>query len=191
MLLPGMAQTVTDGAPVAAAEALVSTAMRQVAAETAARRLSASLRTSMKRIFAIFLFSLSAIGADTPVAIVKWTNVLGVAVVDLGRFDPTKITAGASNVVITPEALSIIKPGFRCVGGVFYKENGKPIDNGQKAVIDRAQLLSDTINDLDLALANWDALAAAQQKAVLKRLTQVIRILLVERRNEFTVQEAQ
>jgi len=143
----------------------------------------------VKHIFALLLLvTLSTSAADTPVAVVKGTNVLGVTVCDLARFTPP---AGASNVVIAAEALPIIKPGFRYVGGVFYREDGKPIENGQKAVIDRAQLLSDTINDLDLALANWDALSAAQQKAVLKRLTQVIRILLVWRRNEFMVQEAQ
>ena len=149
---------------------------------------SLSTDISMKRIFALLFVGLSAIAADTPVAVVKGTNVVFVTIADLARFSPP---ASTSNIVITPEAVEIVKPGFHYVGGVFYKEDGTPIANGQKAILDRAKLLNDTIADLDMALSNWDALTAAQQKAVLKRLTQVIRILLVERRNEFTVQEAQ
>jgi len=141
----------------------------------------------MKYALVLSFIAFTVGAADTPVAVVKGTNVLGVTVCDLARFTPP---SGASNVVIAVEALPIIKPGFRYVGGVFYREDGSPIANGEKAVIDRAQLLNDTVADLDTALANWDALTAAQQKAVLKRLTQVIRILLVERRNEFTIQGA-
>ena len=45
----------------------------------------------------------------------------------------------------------------------------------------RQQQITDTIVDLSLAVANWGTLSAANQKAVLLRLTQVILILLKER----------
>lgn len=132
------------------------------------------------------LLGFSSWAADTTIAVVRGTNVLLVPTVDLTRY---VLQSGTSNIVLTSEAAAIIKPGFRYVGGAFLNPDGSPIANGKKAIIDRAHLLNDTISDLDTALANWDALSAAQQKAVLKRLTQVIRILLVERRNEFTIQE--
>lgn len=42
----------------------------------------------------------------------------------------------------------------------------------------RAQVIADTISDIDLALANWDTLTNAQQKAVLRRVVVIIRAML-------------
>lgn len=42
----------------------------------------------------------------------------------------------------------------------------------------RAQLIVDTISDIELALANWDTLTAAQQKAVLRRVVVIVRAML-------------
>ena len=47
----------------------------------------------------------------------------------------------------------------------------------------REQLLYDSRKDLIQALANWDTLTAAQQKAVLKRLVQLTAILIDEKLN--------
>ena len=44
----------------------------------------------------------------------------------------------------------------------------------------RAKLIIDTIADIDLALANWDTLTNAQQKAVLRRVVVIIRAMLKE-----------
>lgn len=44
----------------------------------------------------------------------------------------------------------------------------------------REQLIADTIGDLDTALANWDTLTNAQQKAVLRRLVVIVRAILKE-----------
>lgn len=50
------------------------------------------------------------------------------------------------------------------------------------SVLVRKQQIVDTINDLTLALNNWATLNAAQKDAVLKRVAQVIQILLAENR---------
>jgi len=142
----------------------------------------------MKYIIALFLVSLSALAADTPVAIVRGTNVLGTAIIDPARFTPPP---GASNIVITAEEAGVIAKGWRYVGGVFLKPDGSPIANGDKTRIDRAILIRDTISDFRTALANWDTLTAAQQKAVLKRCVQVLVAMLKERPELIAIKEEQ
>ena len=156
----------------------------------------------MKRIFAIFLFSLSAIGADTPVAIVKGTNVLGTAIVDTQRFVPP---AGTSNVVIAASEVSVIGPGWRYnpATGEFTQPDGKPIANGMKVRIDRAKLIDSAITELNSmqvsganAAANWASLSAAQKDAAQKqtiqaviRCSQTIELLLREQRSLLELKE--
>ena len=142
----------------------------------------------MKYIIALFLVSLSALAADTPVAIVRGTNVLGTAIIDPARFTPPP---GASNIVITAEEASIIGNGWRYVRGQFLQPDGSAIVNGTKAKIDRAILIRDTIADFKAALANWDTLTAAQQKAVLKRCVQVLTAMLKERPELISAKEEQ
>ena len=149
---------------------------------------SLSTDISMKRIIALFLVSLSALAADTPVAIVRGTNVLGTAIIDPARFTPPP---GASNIVITADEAGVIAKGWRYVGGVFLKPDGSPIANGDKTRIDRAILIRDTISDFRTALANWDTLTAAQQKAVLKRCVQVLVAMLKERPELIAIKEEQ
>ena len=144
--------------------------------------------TNMKYIIALFLVSLSALAADTPVAIVRGTNVLGTAIIDPARFTPPP---GASNIVITADEAGVIAKGWRYVGGVFLKPDGSPIANGDKTRIDRAILIRDTISDFRTALANWDTLTAAQQKAVLKRCVQVLVAMLKERPELIAIKEEQ
>ena len=142
----------------------------------------------MKYIIALFLVSLSALAADTPVAIVRGTNVLGTAIIDPASFTPPP---GASNIVITADEAGVIAKGWRYVGGVFLKPDGSPIANGDKTRIDRAILIRDTISDFRTALANWDTLTAAQQKAVLKRCVQVLVAMLKERPELIAIKEEQ
>ena len=107
---------------------------------------------------------------------------------DEARFTPPP---GASNVVITAEEAGVIAKGWRYVGGVFLKPDGSPIANGDKTRIDRAILIRDTISDFRTALANWDTLTAAQQKAVLKRCVQVLVAMLKERPELIAIKEEQ
>ena len=139
-------------------------------------------------IFFLFFVGISAIGDDTPIAVVKGTNVLYTTIADTYRFVPP---AGASNVVITAEEAGVIAKGWRYVGGVFLKPDGSPIANGDKTRIDRAILIRDTISDFRTALANWDTLTAAQQKAVLKRCVQVLVAMLKERPELIAIKEEQ
>ena len=139
-------------------------------------------------IFFLFFVGISAIGDDTPIAVVKGTNVLYTTIADTYRFVPP---AGASNVVITAEEASIIGNGWRYVRGQFLQPDGSAIVNGTKAKIDRAILIRDTIADFKAALANWDTLTAAQQKAVLKRCVQVLTAMLKERPELISAKEEQ
>lgn len=147
----------------------------------------------MKYLLFLILFAgLSIPAADGLYAIVKGTNVLAVWQFGAAR-PPRALTnapfAGSTNVPITELEHSTIQKGWTYSGGVFRDPAGKAIANGVKSRVDRQRLLLDTIADLDQALDNWDALSAAQQKAVLKRLVQVERIRLVERREEFEIKE--
>ena len=139
-------------------------------------------------IFFLFFVGISAIGDDTPIAVVKGTNVLYTTIADTYRFVPP---AGASNVVITAEEASIIGNGWRYVRGQFLQPDGSAIVNGTKAKIDRSILIRDTIADFKAALANWDTLTAAQQKAVLKRCVQVLTAMLKERPELISAKEEQ
>ena len=139
-------------------------------------------------IFFLFFVGISAIGDDTPIAVFKGTNVLYTTIADTYRFVPP---AGASNVVITAEEASIIGNGWRYVRGQFLQPDGSAIVNGTKAKIDRSILIRDTIADFKAALANWDTLTAAQQKAVLKRCVQVLTAMLKERPELISAKEEQ
>ena len=146
-------------------------------------------------IFFLFFVGISAIGDDTPIAVVKGTNVLYTTIADTYRFVPPTYRfvppAGASNVVITAEEASIIGNGWRYVRGQFLQPDGSAIVNGTKAKVDRSILIRDTIADFQAALANWDTLTAAQQKAVLKRCVQVLTAMLKERPELISAKEEQ
>ena len=144
--------------------------------------------------FLLLLLVISASAADTPVAVVKGTNVLGTAVIDPARFTPP---AGASNVVISAAELSIVRSGWRYVAGEFLKPDGKPIANGERAIINRAKLIESAISDLNdmqtqaaNALAGWATLTAGQKDNALKRTiqslstaSQILELLLKEQRS--------
>ena len=130
------------------------------------------LKRDMRTIFAAFLLSaISAIAADTPIAIVKGTNVLGTAIADTNRFVPP---AGASNVVISLPEVGIIQKGWRYdpVNKAFLDPDGKPIANGLAAwlaiskKIDKVIATCDSIqSQAATADANW---ASADKDKVLR-----------------------
>lgn len=150
----------------------------------------------MKRLLLFLLIGLSAVGADTPIAVVRGTNVLYAVIADTNRFVPP---VGASNVVITTAELSVISKGWTYSpvnGGEFRDPKGAAISNGIKASIDRAKLIDAAIAELNAmqvsganAVANWASLSVAQKDAAQKttiqagvRCSQIIELLLREQR---------
>lgn len=142
------------------------------------------------------VIGLPAFCADTPVAVVRGTNVLYVAIADTNRFVPP---AGASNIVITTAELSVITKGWTYSpvnGGEFRDPKGAAISNGTKARIDRTKLINAAIAELNSmqasganAVANWASLSAAQKDTAQKqtiqavvRCSQIIELLLREQR---------
>lgn len=139
------------------------------------------------------LVGLPAFCADTPVAVVRGTNVLFVAIADTNRFVPP---TGASNVVITTAELDVIQKGWCYVDGEFRDQKGADISNGTKLRIGRARLINTAIAELNAmqvsganAVANWASLSAAQKDTAQKqtiqavvRCSQIIELLLREQR---------
>lgn len=174
--------------------------MLQGRVERAVPQWFASLTTRMKHIvttaFAALVFTSNA--ADTPVAVVKGTNVLCAGIIEPLRFDPTKIATGASNVVISASEVSVIGPGWRYnpATGEFTQPDGKPIANGTKARIDRAKLIDSAYVKLQTmqtqganAVANWASLSASQKDAAQKAtidaavtMARILELLLLEQR---------
>lgn len=117
------------------------------------------------------LIGIPAFCADTPIAVVRGTNVLFTAIADTNRFVPP---AGASNVVITLPEVGIIQKGWRYdpVNKVFLDPDGKPIANGLAAWLAVAKKIDKVIATCDsiqsqaaTADANW---AAADKDKVLR-----------------------
>ena len=147
----------------------------------------------MRTLFIILLSAISTLAADTPVAIVRGTNVIGTAIADTNRFVPP---AGASNVVISAAEVSVIQKGWRYVNGEFRDSKGMAISNGTKARIDRAKLIDAAIAELNSmqasganAVANWASLSAAQKDAAQKKaidavvtVSKILELLLLEQR---------
>lgn len=137
----------------------------------------------MKRIFAVFLLALSVGAADVRYVLLDGSNVVNAGVCDPARFKPDPKYTFMTN---TP---SYVQKGWRYSGGRWLTTEGGELPAATVALAERADELTATIDDLNKALANWDALSAAQQKAVLKRLTRVILILLQQQRALLEVQQ--
>lgn len=144
------------------------------------------------------LIGLPALCADTPIAVVRGTNVLFTAIADTNRFVPP---AGASNIIISAAEVGVITKGWSYSGGEFRDPKGSPIANGIKTRIDRSKLIDAAIADMVIlqdktVKATWDAMATSNKLEVvrigLSRLGMVMEKLLIEKRNElFELKEAE
>jgi len=139
----------------------------------------------MKRLLTFLLLCLAPLarGEVTLYAILSGTNV-----VDVMAYEPTNaptLPAGTTNVACP----DYVQPGWRYLGTNWFQSDGSPPPQKKIDIATRIALITDTINDLQAALSNWDTLTAAQQKAVLKRLTQVVVILLKEDRVDISVKD--
>ena len=156
----------------------------------------------MKYILALFLAGFSAFAADTPIAVVRGTNVLFAAIADTNRFTPP---AGASNIVITAAEVSVIGKGWRYVAGEFLRPDGSPIAKGDKVRIDRAKLVDAAVAKLNTmqaagttAVANWASLTAAQKDIAQKQtidavvtVSKILELLLLEQRALLELKETE
>lgn len=130
----------------------------------------------MRTIFAALLLSaISALAADTPVAIVKGTNVLGVAIADTNRFVPP---AGASNVVVDLPLIGIVQKGWTYSGGVFRNPDRKEIAGADKEKVDRAKIGKAFKEIVKLRENNWDTLKVPEQGDVLGQMAKLLYLIV-------------
>ena len=121
------------------------------------------------------VIGLPAFCADTPVAVVRGTNVLYVAIADTNRFVPP---AGASNIVITTAELSVITKGWSYSGGVFRDSNGAGLPASVVAKKDRETKAKAFVAKYNERKADWYTLKVAEQGDVLGRLCALIEAIL-------------
>ena len=121
------------------------------------------------------VIGLPAFCADTPVAVVRGTNVLYVAIADTNRFVPP---AGASNIVITTAELSVITKGWSYSGGVFRDSNGAGLPASVVAKKDRETKAKAFVAKYNERKADWYTLKVAEQGDVLGRLCALIEEIL-------------
>ena len=121
------------------------------------------------------VIGLPAFCADTPVAVVRGTNVLYVAIADTNRFVPP---AGASNIVITTAELSVITKGWSYSGGVFRDSNGAGLPASVVAKKDRETKAKAFVAKYNERKADWYTLKVAEQGDVLGRLCELIETIL-------------
>lgn len=156
----------------------------------------------MKHILAFILASLSVIAADTPIAVVKGTNVVFTAIADTNRFKPDP---GTSVVTISAAEVSVIGKGWSYVAGEFLRPDGSPIAKGDKVRIDRAKLVDAAVAKLNTmqaagttAVANWASLTAAQKDIAQKQtidavvtVSKILELLLLEQRALLELKETE
>ena len=129
----------------------------------------------MRTIFILLLSTISAIAADTPIAIVHGTNVVFVCIADTNRFVPK---AGMSNIVITTAELSVITKGWSYSGGVFRDSNGAGLPASVVAKKDRETKAKAFVAKYNERKADWYTLKVAEQGDVLGRLCALIEAIL-------------
>ena len=125
----------------------------------------------MKHIFALLFVGLSAIGADTPIAVVKGTNVIYAVIADTNRFVPP---AGASNIVVSAAEVSVVGKGWRYVSGTFTDPQGNGLPADVVAKKSRETKAKDFITKYAERKKNWDTVKVPEQVDVLGRLCALI-----------------
>ena len=130
----------------------------------------------MKRfIVLLFFVGFSALGVDTPIAVVRGTNVLYTVIADTNRFVPP---AGASNIVITTAELSVITKGWSYSGGVFRDSNGAGLPASVVAKKYSETKAKAFVAKYNERKADWYTLKVAEQGDVLGRLCALIEAIL-------------
>ena len=121
------------------------------------------------------VIGLPAFCADTPVAVVRGTNVLYVAIADTNRFVPP---AGASNIVITTAELDVISKGWSYSGGVFRDKTGAGLPAEIVAKKAREEKAKAFVTKYNERKSDWYTLKVSEQGDVLGRLCALIEAIL-------------
>ena len=129
----------------------------------------------MRTLFIILLSAISTLAADTPVAIVRGTNVIGTAIADTNRFVPP---AGASNVVISAVEVDVIGPGWTLVSGVFRDKTGAGLPAEIVAKKAREEKAKAFVTKYNERKSDWYTLKVSEQGDVLGRLCALIETIL-------------
>jgi len=136
-------------------------------------------------VIAAVLFAASVHGADQVYAIIQQsTNVW-----DVWSYDPDRPPTLPSGSIAVQDPPSYVTRGWRYVAPNWFQPDGSPPPEKLANSWDRKELIRTTILDLQEALSSWDKLSAGQQKAVLKRLTQIVLIMLYEERIQLKLEE--
>lgn len=134
----------------------------------------------------LFMVALSCAATDRIYALIKPDGI----VFDITQYnDSAPPTNWMASLNVTPVVSppKFVTKGWKYFSGAWLHPNGDPLTPQEQAHADREKAINVTTAGFMFAQQNWPTLSAAQQRAYVEQLIQMLQVLLLEHRELFEI----